>query len=85
MYQKEVKITAENGLDTRSAYQFVKEAKAFDADITVTTNGKSASAKSLFQLEALGLVNGTALTISAAGPQAQQAVEHLVAFIAQLQ
>lgn len=85
MYQKEVEITAENGLDTRSAAQFVKEAKAFDTDITVTANGKSASAKSLFKLEALGLVKNTGITISADGPQAQEAVEHLVAFIAQLQ
>lgn len=84
MYQKEVEITAENGLETRPAAQFVKEAKAFDADITVTANGKSASAKSLFKLETLGLVNGTVVTISAEGPQAQQAVDHLVALIAQL-
>ncbi|MCV5224713.1 HPr family phosphocarrier protein, partial [Escherichia coli] len=45
MYEKQVEITAENGLHPRPAAQFVKEAKAFDADITVTSNGKSASAK----------------------------------------
>ena len=85
MYQKEVKITAKNGLELSPVAQFVAAAKAFDAEITVTTNGKSASAKSLYELQTLGLVNGSVLTISAAGPQAQQAVEHLVAFIAQLQ
>ncbi|WP_182091095.1 HPr family phosphocarrier protein, partial [Serratia sp. ME43] len=40
-------ITAPNGLHTRPAAQFVKEAKGFTSDITVTSNGKSASAKSL--------------------------------------
>lgn len=85
MYQKEVKITAKNGLELTPAAQFVKAAKAFNADITVTTNGKSVSAKNLYELQTLGLVNGTVLTISADGPQAQEAVEHLVAFIAQLQ
>lgn len=85
MCQKEVKITAKNGLELSPAVQFVTAAKAFAADIVVTTNGKSVSAKSLYELQTLGLVNGTVLTISADGPQAQQAVEHLVAFIAQLQ
>ncbi len=61
-----------------------KEAKSFDADITVTSNGKSASAKSLFKLQTLGLVKGTNVTISAEGPQAQQAVDHLVALMDQL-
>ena len=63
MYEKQVEITAENGLHTRPAAQFVKEAKGFDADITVTSNGKSASAKSLFKLQTLGLVKGTQVTI----------------------
>jgi phosphocarrier protein HPr len=62
----------------------VKEAKAFDADITVTSNGKSASAKSLFKLQTLGLVKGTVVTISAEGPQAQAAVDHLVALMDKL-
>ena len=55
MFQQEVTITAPNGLHTRPAAQFVKEAKGFTSEITVTSNGKSASAKSLFKLKALGL------------------------------
>lgn len=46
MYQKQVEITAENGLHTRPAAQFVKEAKGFDAKITVESGGKEASATS---------------------------------------
>ncbi|CAH7409304.1 phosphocarrier protein HPr [Vibrio chagasii] len=81
MYEKQVEITAENGLHTRPAAQFVKEAKGFDADIKVTSNGKSASAKSLFKLQTLGLVKGTKVTISAEGAQEKEAVEHLVALM----
>jgi phosphocarrier protein HPr len=81
MYQKEVEITADNGLHTRPAAQFVKDAKGFEADITVTSNGKSANAKSLFKLQTLGLVKGTVITITAEGPQAEAAVDHLVALI----
>lgn len=85
MYEKQVEITAENGLHTRPAAQFVKEAQGFEADITVTSNGKGASAKSLFKMQTLGLVKGTLVTISAEGPQAQEAVDHLVALLAELQ
>lgn len=84
MYAKQVEITAHGGLHTRPAAQFVKAAKAFDADITVTANGKSASAKSLFRLQTLGLAQGTPVTISAEGPQEKEAVDHLVALLDQL-
>ncbi|OOE90948.1 phosphocarrier protein Hpr [Salinivibrio sharmensis] len=85
MYQKQVEITAENGLHTRPAAQFVKEAKGYDAEITVESNGKSASAKSLFKLQTLGLTKGTKVTISAEGAQAQQAVDHLVKLMDELE
>lgn len=85
MYSKDVTITAPNGLHTRPAAQFVKEAKAFASDIKVISNGKSSSAKSLFKLQTLGLVQGTTITISAEGDDAEQAVEHLVALVPTLE
>lgn len=85
MFQQEVIITAPNGLHTRPAAQFVKEAKGFISDITVTSNGKSASAKSLFKLQTLGLTQGTVVTISAEGEDEQKAVEHLVKLMAELE
>ena len=81
MYSKDVEITAPNGLHTRPAAQFVKEAKAFASDITMSFAGKSASAKSLFKLQTLALTQGTVITISAEGEDAEKAVEHLVALI----
>ncbi|EFA28368.1 phosphocarrier protein HPr, partial [Haemophilus influenzae HK1212] len=85
MYSKDVEIIAPNGLHTRPAAQFVKKAKAFSSEITVTSGGKSASAKSLFKLQTLALTQGTTLTISADGEDEQQAVEHLVALIPTLE
>ncbi|WP_331828638.1 HPr family phosphocarrier protein [Candidatus Blochmannia sp. SNP] len=84
MYQKETVITAANGLHTRPATQFVKEAKNFNSEITVISNGKKASAKSLFKLQALGLSKGSIVIISAHGVDAEQAVQHLIKFIAEL-
>ena len=83
MFQQEVTITAPNGLHTRPAARS-KEAKAFQSEITVT-NGKSASAKSLFKLQTLGLTQGTVVTLSAEGEDEQQAVEHLVKLMAELE
>lgn len=81
MYQKEVTITAPKGLHTRPAALFVKEAKAFSSEITVTSDGKQVSAKSLFKLQTLGLVQGTVITITAIGDDEIQAVDHLVKFL----
>ena len=85
MFQQEVTITAPNGLHTRPAAQFVKEAKAFTSDITLSSGGKSASAKSLFKLQTLGLTQGTVVTISAEGEDKQQAVEFLVKLMGELE
>ncbi|WP_108649649.1 HPr family phosphocarrier protein [Dongshaea marina] len=85
MYEKSVVITAENGLHTRPAAQFVKEAKAFESAISVESNGKSASAKSLFKLQTLGLTKGTEVLIKAEGDDAEQAVEKLVALMDELE
>ena len=85
MFEISVVITAENGLHTRPAAQFVKEAKEFQSEITVVSGGKSASAKSLFKLQTLGLTKGTTVTIKADGPDAQKAVEKLVALMAELE
>ena len=41
MFSKDVEITAPNGLHTRPAAQFVKEAKAFASDvITISAEGE---------------------------------------------
>ena len=85
MFQQEVTITAPNGLHNRPAAQFVKEAKAFTSDITLSSGGKSASAKSLFKLQTLGLTQGTVVTISAEGEDEQQAVEFLVKLMGELE
>ena len=85
MYEKSLLITAENGLHTRPAAQFVKEAKEFQSEVTVISGGKTASAKSLFKLQTLGLTQGTVVTISAEGEDEQKAVEHLVKLMAELE
>jgi phosphocarrier protein HPr len=85
MYQKEVEITAPNGLHTRPASLFVKEAKSFESNITVIANGKEASGKSLFKLQTLGLTKGTVITIKAEGADEEQAVTKLLSMMDELE
>ena len=85
MYEKTTVITAPNGMHTRPAAQFVKEAKSFTSTITVSAAGKSASAKSLFKLQTLGLTKGTEDVVSAEGDDAEKAVERLVAMMDELE
>ncbi|MDD7804652.1 MAG: HPr family phosphocarrier protein [Endozoicomonas sp. (ex Botrylloides leachii)] len=85
MFKKDVVITADHGLHTRPAAQFVKEAKGFECTIKLEVAGKQASAKSLFKLQTLGLSQGTMVSIIGEGEGAEQAVTHLAKFIASLE
>lgn len=86
MYQQKVTIIAPNGLHARPAAQFVKSAKTYQSEITISApNGRSASAKSLFKLQALGLTKGTEIIISAEGEDEIVAVDALAKLILELE
>ncbi len=78
MFKKNAVITAENGLHTRPAAQFVKEAKKYAEEVEVVSHGKTATAKNLFKLQTLGLVKGTEVTVQSTN---QQAVDELTKFL----
>ena len=69
-------------LHARPAGLFVREAARFSASVTVSANGKSANAKSILEVLALGASGGTAVAISASGDDAVEAAEDLAAFLA---
>jgi phosphocarrier protein HPr len=72
-------------LHARPAGLFVREAARFGADVTVSANGKSANAKSILEVLALGATGGTDLAIEASGDDAAQALAGLVELVGQLQ
>ena len=78
MFKKNALITAESGLHTRPAAQFVKAAKKYAEEIEIVSNGKTATAKNLFKLQTLALVQGTQVTVQSTN---QQAVKELTTFI----
>lgn len=82
MVEREVVVVPEAGLHARPAAMFVKEAKRFNSDITVSKgDGTEANAKSSLKLMTLGAKHGDKLTIRATGEDEEAAVEALVAVI----
>ena len=67
------------GLHARPAARFVETARRFDADVRVAKagGGPAVSARSLTNLVALGARFRDTLTVSAAGPQAREAIDAL--------
>jgi len=70
-------LVNKDGLHARPAADFVKRASDFEAAVTV--NG--VDAKSLLRIMSLGLGVGSELTLTAAGPDAQDALDALVGLI----
>lgn len=81
MVEKQVTIQNKTGLHARPAAEFVKAAGKFASNITVVKDGKEANAKSIMSVMALGASQGSQVTIRAEGPDAEQAVDKLVALV----
>jgi phosphotransferase system HPr (HPr) family protein len=62
---------------------FVKTAKQFDSEITVSKGEKEANAKSSLKVMTLAAKKGDEITIRAVGEDAEEAVESLVDLISQ--
>lgn len=83
---EEIRITINHhaGLHARPLAQFVKTARQYDADISVTnlTRGKGPVAgNSPLKLMLLAVSQGHEITIAAEGPQAKEALSALSALI----
>ena len=68
-------------LHARPAASFVKTAMRFRARLTVGVNGKTADAKSILAVLALGATGGTPLQLNAEGEDAPAALDALAACV----
>jgi phosphotransferase system HPr (HPr) family protein len=68
-------------LHARPAGALVRAAAGFSADVTVSANGRSANAKSILDLLALGAEGGAEIVIAASGADAAEAAEHLALLV----
>jgi phosphocarrier protein HPr len=71
-------------LHARPAATFVKTAMRFRSRLTVGVNGKTADAKSILAVLALGATGGTHLKLSADGEDADSALRALATCVSSL-
>lgn len=74
-------ITDEIGIHARPAGLLVKEAKEFASKITIETNGKRVDATKLMSIMALGVKQGTEVTVKADGPDEEEAIAEMESFL----
>ena len=79
-----VSLPAAVALHARPAANFVKTALRFRSRVSVGANGKSADAKSILAVLALGAKGGTSLLLNAEGDDAGAALDALAACVAGL-
>lgn len=76
-------ITVENsvGLYAKPGTLFVRCAEQFKSSISISKDGRTASAKSLLGVLSLAVNRGSVITLVASGPDEQEAVEALCSLI----
>ncbi len=81
MFTQEVTVNNEVGLHARPATYFIQKANEYKSGIWVEKEERRVNAKSLLGVLSLGIVKGTAITLIADGPDAQEAVTALAELI----
>jgi phosphocarrier protein HPr len=79
----EQQIILAGDLHARPAGALAVAAGRFASAVSVTADGHTADAKSVLGVMGLGATSGQHLTVSAVGPDAQEAVAALIAILSQ--
>jgi phosphotransferase system HPr (HPr) family protein len=79
--QRTVIITNPQGLHLRPMAAFVQTANGFKSEVELRREGLIVNGKSILDLMQLQATYGTELTVSAAGPDAQKALDALIAIL----
>ncbi len=69
------------GLHARASARFVETAARFDAVITVSRDGESVNARSIMGLMMLAASRGSAIEVTAEGPEAEEALDALQSLV----
>ena len=77
MFNKEVIVRCESGLHNKQVTYFVQKANEFKSSIWLESENRRMNAKSLLGIMSLGIVTGATVTLSAEGPDAEDAVNAL--------
>jgi phosphocarrier protein FPr len=78
---QEVTILNPAGLHARPASMIVEVAQGLDVDVTIAKDAKTANAKSIMSLLALGATTGDTVALTAIGDDAEEALSRIVAIM----
>jgi phosphotransferase system HPr (HPr) family protein len=79
-----VRITSPHGLHLRPLTAFAQRAQQFQAHVAVSKDGRTVDGKSPFEMFLMVSPPGAELTIEATGPDAQNALDTLIALLEQM-
>jgi phosphocarrier protein HPr len=79
---RELPIINKRGLHARASAKFVQMVERFEADIWVTKGGETVGGTSIMGLMMLSAGPGTSIVVSAAGPEAQAALDAIAELVA---
>ncbi|MBO5007559.1 MAG: HPr family phosphocarrier protein [Clostridia bacterium] len=81
MISREIIVQNEVGLHARPATFFIQKANEFKSLITIARDERKVNAKSLLGVLSLGITRGTAVLLTADGPDENEALDELEALI----
>ena len=85
MVEQNVIVKNETGLHARPATSLVQFVKNFDGKVELIKYGKTANAKSIFNVMALGISQDTEVTVRLDGENEEENLKKLVEFIENLE
>ena len=74
MTSKEIIVTRDGGLKEQDAALFIRNANEYQSQIRIRLGEKSVNAKSLLGVLSMGVRHGAVLTVTAEGPDEEDAV-----------
>jgi phosphocarrier protein len=81
MFTKEIVVRCESGLHNKQVTYSVQKANEFKSNIWLESDDRKMNAKSLLGIMSLGIVTDACVTLTASGPDAEEAVEALEALL----
>ena len=81
MYSKEITITNQVGLYARPATFFIQKANEFRSTVMVEKDERKVNAKSLLGVLSMAIPTGSEVTLTAEGPDEEDAVKTLSAML----
>ena len=77
MFNEEIVVRCESGLHNKQVTYFVQKANEYKSSVWLENDNRKMNAKSLLGIMSLGIVTGTTVTLSAEGPDEEEAVNAL--------